>query len=189
MHADFQMWVNSEKLRSSKENLTPLKTVTIDKDIPGIGPVKGQASIYDKPLTGGKSDQIGRSNGFFIRVRKRVINLEDSLFGLETQNLSAWSRFALEVDADGLRDHLLSSREGVRESDVIRAFRNELRGAFNVCRSAYDLINSQKRIDLVQLLEDTPSSFIYDPLVLSVRNIAESGSESFLRRCPAWAAG
>ena len=179
LHADFQIWVNSDKLSSSKESLTPLKTVTIDKDIPGIGPIEGKASIFEKTLTGGKSDQIARSNGFFIRVRSRVINLEDELFGLEAQNHSAWSRFALEVDADGLRGHLLSSREGVRESDAIRAFREELRSAFNACRGAYDTRRKQSQIDLLQLLEDTPSSFIRDPLVLSVRNTAESGAESF----------
>ena len=125
----FTMWLNGVQLTSSKETMNPLKTVLIDKPVPGIGPIKGTASIYEKTLTGGKSDQIARSNGFFVRVRNRVINLEDELFGLEAQNHSAWSRFALEVDADGLRDHLLSSREGVRESDATRAFRQELRVA------------------------------------------------------------
>ena len=130
-------------------------------------------------MTGGKSDQIARSHGFFVRVRNRVINLEDELFGVDAQNHSAWSRFALEVDADGLRDHLLSSREGVRESDVIRAFRQELMVAFNSCRTAYEAHNTQKVLDLVQLLEDSPSSWVYDPLLLSVRNTTVSGLESF----------
>ncbi len=184
LHTDFQLWVNTEKLRSSKENLTPLKTVTIDKSIPGIGPVRGAASIYDRTLSGGKSDQIARSNGIFIRVQKRVINLEDELFGLEAQNHAAWSRFALEIDADGLRDHLLSSREGVRESDAVRAFREELRAAFNACRVVYDTQERQKWLDIIQLLEETPSSYIRDPLVLSVRSTAASGVESFYVNTP-----
>ena len=184
MHADFQMWLNGMQLASSKESMTPLKTIVIDKTVPGIGPIKGRASIYEKTLMGGKSDQIGRSNGFFVRVRKRVINLEDELFGLEAQNHSAWSRFTLEVDADGLRDHLLSSREGVRESDAIRAFRNELRAAFNTCRAAYDAKNTQKTLDIMQLLQDSPSSWIFDPILLSVRNMAQSGAESFYVSAP-----
>lgn len=179
LHTDFQMWLNGARLASSKETMKPLKTVKIDKNVPGLGPIKGTASIYEKTLTGGKSDQIARSNGFFVRVRKRVINLEDELFGLEAQNHSAWSRFALEVDADGLRGHLLSSREGVRESDVTRAFRQELRIAFNSCRAAYEAKNTQQTIDLLQLLEDGPSSWVYDPLLLSVVNTTLSGSESF----------
>ena len=184
LHTDFQMWLNGVKLTSSKETMKPLKTVQIDKNVPGIGPIKGTASIYEKTLTGGKSDQIARSNGFFVRVRKRVINLEDEMFGLEAQNHSAWSRFALEVDADGLRDHLLSSREGLRESDATRAFRQELRAAFNSCRAAYEAQNTQKTLDLMQLLEDRPSSWVYDPLLLSVINTTLSGSESFYVSSP-----
>ena len=184
LHSDFQMWLNGDKLASSKETVEPLKTVLIDKTVPGIGPIKGKASIYDKILTGGKSDQIARSNGFFVRVRERVINLEDELFGLEAQNHSAWSRFALEVDADGLRDHLLSSREGVRDSDATRAFRQELRAVFNSCRAAYEAQNTQEALDLLQLLEDSPSSWVYDPLLLSVRNTTLSGSESFYVSSP-----
>ena len=184
LHSNFQMWLNGVKLTSSKETMNPLKTVLIDTTVPGIGSIKGTASIYEKTLTGGKSDQIARSNGFFVRVRKRVINLEDELFGLEAQNHSAWSRFALEVDADGLRDHLLSSREGVRESDTTRAFRQELRAAFNSCRAAYEAQNTQKALDIMQLLEDSPSSWVYDPLLLSVINTTLSGSESFYVSSP-----
>ena len=184
LHSDFQMWLNGEKLTSSKETMIPLKTVTLDKEVPGIGPIKGTASIYEKTLIGGKSDQIARSNGFFVRVRKRVINLEDELFGIEAQSHSAWSRFALEVDADGLRNHLLSSREGVRESDATRAFKKELRTAFNACRAAYEAKNTQKALDLMQLLEDGPSSWVYDPLILSVINTTQSGSESFYVNSP-----
>ena len=184
LHSNFQIWLNGVRLTSSKETMTPLKTVQIDKNLSGIGPIKGKASIYEKTLTGGKSDQIARSNGFFIRVRKRVINLEDELFGLEAQNHSAWSRFALEIDADGLRDHLLSSREGVRDSDPIRAFRQELRAAFNSCRAAYEANNTQKNLDVLQLLQDNPSSWIYDPLLLSVRSMTQSGAESFYVSAP-----
>lgn len=179
LHSDFQLWLNGVQLTSSKETMEPIKTVVINKKVPGIGPIKGTASIYEKTLTGGKSDQIARSNGFFVRVRKRVINLEDELFGIEAQNHSAWSRFALEVDAEGLRNHLLSSREGVRESDATRAFRKELKTAFNLCRTAYEAKKAQNVLDLMQLLEDGPSSWIYDPLILSVINATLSGSESF----------
>ncbi len=189
LHSDFQLWLDGVKLESSKETMDPLATFEIDDEVPGIGPLKGTASIYEKTLTGGKSAQIARSHGFFVRVRKRVINLEDELFGIEAQNHSAWSRFALEVDADGLRDHLLSSREGVRESDATRSFRQVLRNAFNACRAAYEAKNSQKALDLMQLLEDGPSSWVYDPLILSVISTTQSGSESFYVNSPRQAQG
>ena len=54
LHSDFRMWLNGVQLTSSKEAMEPLKTVLIDKTVPGIGPIKGTASIYEKTLTGGK---------------------------------------------------------------------------------------------------------------------------------------
>ena len=74
-------------------------------------------------LKGGKSDRYGRSYGLFVRVRGRVINLEDEHFGLPTQNHAAWSRFYLEVNVDGLSEFLQSSREGVREAKPVRDLR------------------------------------------------------------------
>ena len=154
--SDFSMWLNGEKVESSKANLEPIKTVTIQDDVQEIGPVTGTANIYARRLTDGKSDQLGRSHGFFIRVRGRVINLDDELFGLNALNHAAWSRFSLEVNADGLRDHLLSSREGVRDSEPIREFRDILRKSFNECRTAYDswARRQVQMIDIDQLLSD-----------------------------------
>ena len=91
-------------------------TIGVHLNLPGIGAIKGDARIYETPLTGGKSADLARSHGFFVRVRERVINLEDELFGIAQPNHAAWVRFALDVRAEGLRNHLLSSREGVRDS-------------------------------------------------------------------------
>ena len=179
LHTDFNIWLNGERLTSSKEKIPTIDEFQINTAIDGIGAVKGEARICERTLDGGKSDQINRSRGFFIRVRGRVINLEDELFGLEAQNHSAWSRFSLEVDAEGLREHLLSSREGVRDSESVRQFRNFLRREFNRCRSSFEKWNNQQSIDITQLLSDNPSFFLYDPILLSVRKTLESGSESF----------
>ena len=186
LHTDFQIWINGDRLSSSKENLAPLQSFPIDVELNGIGRVAGQATIYKDRLTGGKSNQIGRSNGFFVKVRKRVINLEDELFGLEAQSHGAWSRFAMEVDADGLRPYLLSSREGVRECDETRCFSEELRKAFNKCRNVYDATrDSQSQLDVTHLLDNsTPSTYVRDPLLTSVRNVAESGAGSFYIGAP-----
>lgn len=129
----------------------------------------------------GKSDQHGRSNGFFVPVRGRVINLEDELFGIPHLNHAAWVRFALDVNADGLQEHLLSSREGVRESKYIGDFRRCLRDAFNQCRLAFDEWNRREgeQLDIAALLSDHPSAHVTEPLLHSVRNTVTSGSESF----------
>ena len=205
LHTNFRIQLNGERVRSSKENLPEIKTIVLGGDddtvtdtldgaersnsgvnLPGVGEISGRARICEKQLSTGKAGEVGRSNGFFIRVRGRVINLEDELFGLEPLNHAAWSRFALEVDADGLRDHLLSSREGVRDSDDIQPFRRYLRGIFNACRAAYEQWQRKKDegLDIEQLLSTVPSAHVTRPLFRSVRNVVETGAESFYVGAP-----
>ena len=206
LHANFRIRLNGEPVQSSKENFPKIKTIVLGGDgdtiagaldgiersngcvdVQGIGKVRGKARIYRKQISTGKAGEVGRSHGFFIRVRERVINLEDELFGLEALNHAAWSRFALHVDADGLRDHLLSSREGVRDSDDIRRFRHYLRDIFNSCRAAYEAWQrgQNEELDIGQLLSEAPSVHVTEPLFRSVRNTVETGAESFYVEAPA----
>lgn len=187
LRTDFQVFLNTKRIVSSKEKLPEIKSIEIDEKDLAIGHVSGVARIYEKRLDTGKSSQLGRrSNGFFIRVRGRVINVEDELFGIAQLNHAAWSRFSLEVDADGLRRHLLSSREGVRDSDDIRAFRTRLQTIFNSCRQAYDDWNRKQtdQMDISALLSDDPSAYITEPLSRSVRNTVKAGDESFYIKMP-----
>ena len=157
--------------------------------IPGIGLIEGQARVYRERLTRGKSSQVGRSHGFFIRVRGRVINLTDELFGLDVLNHAAWSRFTMTVNADGLRDYLQSSREGVREDAAVGILRDYLHLKFNECRSIYQrqLEKGLKGIDLKRLLEDTPSSLIRIPLIDTVMSqISEDDVENYYIRKPSF---
>ena len=192
--SDFRIYLNAELLKPSRVSWVPIQTLKIGDpndeaavklkdhgveirhdeggiEMPGIGLVTGDASIYREQLTTGKSSQAGRSHGFFIKVRGRVINLNDELFGLDALNHAAWSRFVMVVSADGLRNYLQSSREGVRYSPAIELFREYLHFKFNECRNIYtkqlerDLIG----IDLERLLEETPSSLIRIPLLDTVR--------------------
>ena len=110
LHSEFKIVLNAKPVASSKETIAEIKAIAIGSQddtsaddlnftkttegalkIPGIGEVTGIATIYEKQLTTGKSTDVGRSNGFFIRVRGRVINLDDELFGIEALNHAAWS--------------------------------------------------------------------------------------------------
>ena len=186
LHTDFSISLNGRHVTSSKERLKEIKKIDIHENLPEIGEITGTARIHERQLTTGKSEQLGRSNGFFIRVRGRVINLEDELFGVQQPNHAAWSRFVLEVDVDGLREHLLSSREGVRDSAAIQEFRKYLLGVFNQCRSAYDEWNrkTNEQLDIATLLTDSPSVHVTEPLFRGVRNTVEAGSESFYIEAP-----
>ena len=181
LHSDFQISLNGKRISSSKENLLEIKRLDFREQLPGIGEISGTARIHEKQLTTGKSEQLGRSNGFFVRVRGRVINLEDELFGVPQPNHAAWSRFALEVNADGLREHLLSSREGVRDSEDIKEFRDYLLNIFNRCRTAFDERNRKEneQLDIAALLSDNPSVHVTEPLFRSVYSAMKTDSESF----------
>jgi len=184
--SNFEVRLNGDRVASSKENRKPIKCIDINDRLPGIGAVSGTAHIFEQQLTTGKSGQFGRSNGFFVRVRGRVINLEDELFGIEPVNHAAWSRFALEVHAEGLRDYLLSSREGVRDCDQVQAFREFLWKKFNDCRSAFEEWDrrSNEQLEMTELLSDSPSIHITEPLVRSVRNTVEADADSFYIEAP-----
>jgi len=199
LHSEFEIWLNGSQLESSKashkrifefeiggeaddvaESLDFVKTAG-GIEIPGIGPVSGRAEVFEKRLTKGKSDQYGRSHGFFVRVRGRVINLDDELFGLDVLNHATWSRFAMEVDADGLRHHLLSSREGVRENEVTETLKRYFLQVFNRCRNAYDkyVDVEQNGIDIQKLLQAAPSAYMTEPVIESVRLAIRNDSESY----------
>lgn len=205
LHSRFSVWLDGTELESSKLRLKTILDYTVGGDddsvaiaanltttptgveIPGIvGQISGSATIYEKRLTEGKSDQYDRSHGFFVRVRGRVINLEDELFGLDALNHAAWSRFSMEVTADGLRDLLLSSREGVRETEATRTLRKYLHGVFNACRRAYEDWAEQQLagLDIEHLLRDAPSLFVTEPLFSGVREVLASQQESYYLALP-----
>ena len=181
LHTDFKIKLNGKNIVSSKESIPVIQEIAIQENLKDIGEITGKASVYERPLTSGKSDQFSRSNGFFVRVRKRVINLEDPFFGLAKDenwqpNQSAWSRFALEIDADGLQAYLLSSREGVKEDETIRQLREFLRNQFNKCRAYFDEWNKQnaEQIEVSALLSDLPNAKITETLFHSAQ-IAKVG--------------
>ena len=120
LHSDFEVRLNGDRVASSKEAKNPIKRIEINDSLPGIGKIEGTASIWGNQLTTGKSEQFGRSHGFFVRVRRRVINLEDELFGIEAVNHAAWSRFALEVHADGCGT---TCSPHAKESGIVTTFR------------------------------------------------------------------
>jgi hypothetical protein len=75
--------------------------------------ISGKIVVTKNPLFGGKSDLLGRSNGFFIKVRGRVINPEDALFHNMAKSHSTFARFRAELNMDDLHEDLLASREAV----------------------------------------------------------------------------
>ena len=105
-------------------------------EIEGIGGrISGQVTLYKSRITGGKSDDRGASNGFFVNVLGRVVNLEQEDFGLENLSHGPWAQFRATLRADGLDSDLGVERDGLRDSRQVRIFKRFLMATFNKART------------------------------------------------------
>jgi hypothetical protein len=194
MSPQFHLYVNGVALEASKEKLEPLKTWTIgvaDKvateqqleitsdpagvHISGLGPIYGTAEIYPDLLTTGKAALWGRSHGIFVTVRKRLINIDDALFGLPALSHGPFARFRMVVEADGLDDALRATREAVFETPGVEALREYIQAKFNEARVFY--YDWQKTTEEKELITTrvgaTPQSLARRPLVNAIRRVLE----------------
>lgn len=204
--SNFDIFVDGTKLLSSKLDVEPLFTSPIGGEndtaaqklglaigddwigISGIeGEIRGSARLYFAPLSKSKADAAGRSHGFFVKVRGRIINLDDELFGMSALSHGAWSRFSMEIEVDGLHDHLLSSREGVKDSVPIRLLREYMHEKFNVCRTRWisEEESEIKKLSLSTIRGDTGGRQVRTPLIEAVtRAVDRTNQGSFYLETP-----
>jgi hypothetical protein len=110
--------------------------------------ISGRVRVYRKTLEG-KSDDLGRSGGFFVRVNNRLINEDDPLFGLTPRSHQVFNRFRADLDADDLDAIITAPREGVGSTPLRARFQIVLRELFNEARDRYvawlDKLNKSQR--------------------------------------------
>ncbi|GAB1509795.1 ATP-binding protein [Actinophytocola sp. KF-1] len=158
----FAVFLNGDEIKSSKEtaerivsfnlkdlpaerlaNLEKATKETWVSDTDGISSpsfpsvIKGTSFVTRQSLYG-KSDDLARSHGFFIRVRGRLVNLDDPLFGLKPSSHAILNRFYCEIEADDLDEVLTAPREGVELSDIRQTFIKVLNEIFNHARGLYE---------------------------------------------------
>ncbi|HVZ28410.1 MAG TPA: ATP-binding protein [Rhizomicrobium sp.] len=138
-----------------------------------IGRIWGYAEAYKELLTGGKSNELGRSYGFFVYVLGRLINVEDGHFGISPDELrhGTFGRIRVVAHMDGLDEYLQSDRERVREGPVLSDARNILRAIFNKIRPALEKADAEDEpgARLARKLADSPSSLARRPIVEMAR--------------------
>jgi hypothetical protein len=135
-----------------------------------IGRISGYIELFDDRLDTGKSiDIAGRSNGFFVYVRSRLINEDDGHFGIGSNELShgTFSRFRGVIYADQLDNELRSSRENVREGELVQNIRNVLKAIFNVARREWSKREEELSpgAKFAKTIKTTPYSLTQKPLV------------------------
>ena len=143
LQAGFHLYLNRDEILSSKEDsgvvcrfdVTELSEKRIEsvnrktKETWRIGNgglisasfpegVRGSVIVTVRSLHAGKSADLGRSHGFFVKIRGRLINEEDPLFGLSPRSYQTFNRFRADLTADDLDDAVIAPREGVGESPL-----------------------------------------------------------------------
>lgn len=167
LRAGFTLFLNGQQIESSKVTKKPLVEFSIaelppkrmralakpDDGIPGVdwrvsadhlvsdlfpSGVSGSVIVTADSLYGGKSDDLARSNGFFMRVRGRLVNERDELVGLHPLSYETYNRFRADIDADDLNASIVAAREGLSETIALKEFRRLMSAAFSEARERYD---------------------------------------------------
>lgn len=204
---DFSIWLNGRKLKPSKEGKGRLKhwvlgkdlnelprpspkDITISEDensdvssehrfgliVPKLGRITGYAEAYKDLLTG-KSDEIGRSYGFFVYVYGRLLNVSDGHFGISPDELrhGTFGRFRLVVHMDELDHALRSNREVISDGPLLETAQDVLRAIFNAVRPTIEKHDRDEEpgAKLARKLADSPASLSRKPIVELSRAVAK----------------
>lgn len=163
LRSDFAVQVNDEKLQSSKSSFASIVSFDI-KDLSlnrikalneqqhnqiwhwtrtatGLtskmfpSGVTGSVIVTDRSLVQGKSADIDRSHGFFVKVRGRLVNQKDELFGLHALTHATINFFRADIEADDLNSEVTAPREGLETGPKTATIQRLLLELFNEARS------------------------------------------------------
>ena len=154
LNPGFKLYYNGGEIESSKISKPIRKTWVLGRDDPtaesldfassrqegdnsfldfdNLKGVHGQIYLYEDSLVdSSKSSLLGRSNGIFLMVRNRLVNLDDPLLGMEAFSHGAFNRTRIIVHADELDANLTSTRESIKESLPLHQLKAYLKKKFN----------------------------------------------------------
>src|SRR6266542_3327144 len=163
LRTDFELLLNKKKVVPTKEKLKrvvefgvnqlpAVRIKTLEKETGEKWAVKGKSLVSpsfpegvagdvvvtQEALLGGKSEDLMRSHGFFLRVRGRLLNESDPLFGLKPLSYSTFNRFRADLDVDDLNTVITAPREAAEESDLKRRLKVLLNEVFLEARDRYE---------------------------------------------------
>lgn len=218
LRPDFAIWLNGKKLTPSKQGKGLIRKWVLGKDmielpkpspkgvspfedtnvsassekrfgleVPGLGRITGYAEAYKDLLTG-KSDELGRSYGFFVYVVGRLVNVLDGHFGISPDELrhGTFGRFRLVVHIDSLDDELRSNREAISEGPLLAMAQDVLKAIFNAVRPAIEKHDEDEEpgAKLARRLAASPASLSRRPIVELARFVVQGKVKSRYLRVP-----
>lgn len=152
-----------------------------------LGRITGYIEIFKEELDSGK-EKFGQSNGFFVYVHERQVNVDDLGFGIERNLLrhGTFSRFRMVVHIDSLDDALRSSRESFQQGELYKEAQNFLRACFNIARNRLvEHDRSQSPASLISTrISSAPGSLTRKPLLSLAQLVAENKATPFYLRFP-----
>ncbi len=80
-------------------------------ELPGLGRVRARLRLFDSSLREGRAADHGRSEGFFVYVKGRLLNPDDPKLLLPDPSFGSFNRMQATIWADGLDAELLADRE------------------------------------------------------------------------------
>lgn len=152
-----------------------------------LGRITGYIEIFKDELDSGK-EKFGQSNGFFVYVHGRQVNVDDLGFGIERNLLrhGTFSRFRMVVHIDSLDSALRSSRESFQQGDLYKEAQNFLRASFNLARNK--LVEEDRKQTpasyIAARISSAPGSLTRKPLLALAQTVAEKRATPFYMRFP-----
>jgi len=212
MGDDFKLYLDSNRVESSKAEVLPEKTWILGKDFspktpgfsnhedkrraagsparysiehPQLGRLNGTIEVFRDPIIG-KPDRIGRNNGFFVYIRERLVNEDDVYFGISESKLrhGTLARFRMTIRAEGLDADLLSSRENVQKTSKLDPLQEFLEEAFNLARNYLNTLDdgTDVRVRAADRFASSPRSTTAIPLLSMLQKVLERKASPFLTR-------
>ncbi|MCV7653715.1 ATP-binding protein [Micrococcus luteus] len=117
--------------------------------------ITGEVFVTERSLFSaeGKSEDLGRSHGFFVRVLGRLLNESDPYFGTKPQSFSTWYRFAAEIEVPDLNDHITAARDSAEQSSMMPKLRALLLELFKEARERADRWDQEQEKKVTQDVE------------------------------------
>jgi len=189
LRAEFQLFLNNEEIKSAKEDYDVAAAFRVSELPPdrikalneqkadgwrieadavysntfGQG-IRGSVLVTVRTLPGKKSDDLSRSNGFFIKVLGRLINQEEPFFGMTHLHYGTFNRFRADIEADDLDWIITAPREGVSLSDMRAKFEDFLVEVFQEARSRYQRYEEEQS-SVEQRKKEHTRSFVSPSLI------------------------
>lgn len=152
-----------------------------------LGRITGYIEIFENEIDRGK-DKFGQSNGFFVYVHGRQVNVDDLGFGIERNLLrhGTFSRFRMVVHIDSLNEALRSSRESFQQGDLYESAQNFLRAGFNLARNKL-VEHDRTQTPAARIsasISAAPGSMTRKPLLSLANLVAKNKATPFYLRFP-----